>query len=447
MRKTRVPQASIFEIYSEHEFGQQLKRLSDRIDELSGVILPLIEKELKSESTRPVGRNGLSVESVFRCLLLKQMLQCSYESLAFYLSDSMSYRTFARLTEGMSPKKSSLQATIRRLSSSTLKEMHEALLLEYFSNGELSLEKVRIDSTVVKSDIAPPSDSQLLNDGVRVLSRLMSKSKELTGIKLRFTDKRKPSKSLAFSIFNAKKAEKQSLYPKLFQQVSLVLKQADSALDRVRLESNLGKAKQKWLAQVAHYRDLLIAVAEQAYRRVVLGEAVPSSEKIVSLFEEHTDIVVKSSRDVQYGHKINLSSDGNGLITYMAIEEGNPSDADRFISVIHGHVDHYGEVPKSVVSDGCYASLENALEARALGIDRVVFHKKRGISYREMGVKEKTFIKLRNFRAGIEGNISELKRTFGLSKARWKGPDGFNAFVWSSVISYNLVRLVRIGSS
>jgi len=68
------------------------------------------------------------------------------------------------------------------------------------------------------------------------------------------------------------------------------------------------------------------------------------------------------------------------------------------------------------------------------------------LSYTAMGVKIKTFKKLRDFRAGVEGNISELKRAFGASKALWKGHDGFKAFVCSSVISYNLVRMARLQS-
>ena len=195
-----------------------------------------------------------------------------------------------------------------------------------------------------------------------------------------------------------------------------------------------------------HYRDQLLKVVDQTQLRVFQDENVPPSEKIVSLFEEHTDILVKGARDVEYGHKINVSSDANGFITSLVIEQGNPNDADKFIPILHRHRDTFGEVPTSTVSDGCYASRSNVHEAKALGVKRVVFHKKRGLSYHDMGVKKKTFAKLRDFRAGIEGNISELKRVFGINKALWKGLDGFKAFVWSSVISYNLVRLARADS-
>ncbi len=187
-------------------------------------------------------------------------------------------------------------------------------------------------------------------------------------------------------------------------------------------------------------------VVDQTERRVLYDETVPADEKIVSLFEPHSAIIVKGWRETEYGHKINLSSDANGMITSLSIEQGNPSDAERFIPILESCIETFAEVPNSTVSDGGYASVDNVREGRVLGVRRVVFHKKRGLTYHSMGVKEKTFIRLRDFRAGIEGNISELKRVFGISKATWKGYDGFKAFVWSSIISYNLVRLARADS-
>ena len=100
--------------------------------------------------------------------------------------------------------------------------------------------------------------------------------------------------------------------------------------------------------------------------------------------------------------------------------------------------------PESVVADGGTASHDNVRQARQRGVKRAVFNKPSGLGLHEMGVKEKTFAALRNFRAGVEGNISELKRVFGLDRARWKGQEGFNVYVWSSVLSDNLMRWVRL---
>lgn len=445
MRDIRLAQISIFENYSEHELGVRLKSLSDLLD-LHPEILTLAAKDLVDESASNLGRCGLSVESIFRCLLLKQQLRISYEQLSFHLSDSMTYRSFTRLIHDSMPSRSGLQSTVRRIKPETLEAIHEILSQNWLEQGILSMEKLRIDSTVVTSNIAPPSDSHLLNDGIRALSRLLAKSKDSTGVKIRFTDQRKSSKSLSFQIFNAKNAEKERLYPDLLKRARTVLKQVDRGLQSVRLGAGKSDQKEKWVLALEHYRDLMQQVIDQTQRRVIDKESVHSSEKLVSLFEPHTDIIVKGFRDVQYGHKINLSSERRGFITYLSIKEGNPSDKDLFLPVLEYHQSTLKALPNSVVADGGYASQVNVTQGRGKGIKHVVFNKRVGLTYQAMGVKQKTFDRLRHFRAGIEGNISELKRAFGASKATWKGHDGFKAFVWSAVISYNLTRLARLQS-
>jgi IS5 family transposase len=445
MRETRVAQASIFENYSQHELGVRLKSLSDLLDRHPET-LTLVAKDLVGESASNVGRCGLSLESIFRCLLLKQQLRVSYEQLSFHLSDSITYRSFTRLTHDSMPSRSGLQSTIRRIKPETLEAIHEILSQNWLEQGILSMEKLRIDSTVVASNIAPPSDSHLLNDGIRVLSRLLAQSKDATGVKIRFTDQRKSSKSLSFQIFNAKNAEKERLYPDLLNRARTVLKQVDRGLKSVRSGAGESDQKENWILAMEHYRVLMLKVIDQTQRRVIDKESVHSSEKLVSLFEPHTDIIVKGFRDVQYGHKINLSSERRGFITYLSIEKGNPSDKDLFLPVLDFHKSTLKALPGSVVADGGYASQANVAEGRSKGIKRVVFNKRVGLTNQAMGVKQKTFDRLRHFRAGVEGNISELKRAFGASKATWKGHDGFKAFVWSAVISYNLTRLARLQS-
>ena len=288
-------------------------------------------------------------------------------------------------------------------------------------NGNIDLSAIRVDSTVVESNILKPNDSQLLNDGVRVLCRLMAKSKEQTGLKVKFTDHRKSAKSLAYRIFNGKKSEKDRLYKELLPLTEQVIKQAEQAIIDVNEYPYADIYADYWIAEVEHYVELTVQVVDQTRRRVIYGESVPSNEKIVSIFEEHTDIIVKGARDVEYGHKLNVATDVKGFLTYISIEEGNPADADKFISIIDSHQKRLGQYPKSSACDGCYASQENVTKARDKGIKRVVFNKKRGIGLRDMGVKQKTFDALSDFRAGIEGNISELKRVFGLKRAKWKG--------------------------
>jgi IS5 family transposase len=333
MRQTRTAQMIIFDFYAPHERGSHLKALSTVLDE-SPQILALVEKDLIDEDCERVGRKGLSVDSVFHCLVLKQKFNVSYETLSFQLLDSPTLRSFARLEFDKVPSKPSLQGNIKRIKPQTLESIFALLNTQWQEQEEIDLSQVRIDSTVVKSNIAHPSDSKLLDDGVRVMS----------------------------------------------------------------------------------------------------------------LFEEHTDIIIKGQRDVDYGHKINLASDKKGLLTCLSIEDGNPSDIDRYVPMIEQHGALCGCIPHTAVTDGGYASTGNLQSAKGLGVKRAVFHKRKALTLTAMGVKKKTFKALRDFRAGIEGNISELKRVFGLSKALWKSHDGFKAYVWSSALCYNLTRMARIRS-
>lgn len=446
MREIRDAQHSIFDFYSKHESSRQLRDLSDLLDQ-NPIVLQLVKQDFNNKDVKNTGARGLSLESILRCLLLKQILGVSYHRLAFHLSDSPTYRTFARLRIGRSPSKSALQATIRRISAQTLQQINHQIMLCCIDQQALSIDSIRIDSTVVESNIPEPSDSQLLADGIRVLSRLMADSVRQTGVKIRFTDQRKASKSLAFRIFNAKAAEKQALYPKLLSCMSTTLKQVERSIEKVNCDTtDLEKATQ-WIAKLKHYRALSLRVVDQTQRRVFQDESVPSSDKIVSIFEPHTDIIVKSQRDVQYGHKINLATQTNGFVTYLNIESGNPADKSLYLPVLEASSNDYGQVPRETVADGGYASQHNVSKGRIEGVDRVAFNKRCGLGLHDMGVKQQTFDRLRYFRAGIEGNISELKRAYRMAKATWKNHDGFCAYVWACTLSYNLVRMIRFSSA
>ena len=139
MRGTRVARASIFENYSEHEFGARLKALSNILDQHTE-IFSLVAIDLVDESVANVGRIGLSAESIFRCLLLKQQLRVSYRQLAFHLSDSTTYRTYVRLPDSLTPSRSGLQSIIRSIRPETLEKLHEALSISWLKAGILSME-------------------------------------------------------------------------------------------------------------------------------------------------------------------------------------------------------------------------------------------------------------------------------------------------------------------
>lgn len=442
MRLSHNPQRCLFESsFSQHSFATQLRELSDLLD-LHPDLVTMVHRDLTLKQPSATGRYGLSAENLLRALILKQSLMLSYEQLAFHLSDSACYRAFVRLGITQQPSRSALQAGIRQIQPATLEAMTMMLAQQWHAEKVIDFSHLRIDSTVVQSNISAPSDSQLLNDGIRIVSRHLAKLKHRFGVPFRFWDQRKKAKSLAFRIFNAKKAEKERLYPDLLHLATVVDQQAQRGLELVQ---NLPGAAD-WVAAVQHDRNLLRRVVDQTSRRVIHGERVPSSEKLVSLFEPHTDVIVKGFRDIQYGHKINLATDSSGFITYCQIETGNPSDSSLYKPVIKAHLDLFKQLPDLTVADGGYASRDNVKQARQMGVKGVAFSKKVGLKLSDMGLKQKTFDMLKRFRAGIEGNISELKRAFGAGKALWRHKNGFDAYVWASILCYNLMRRVRLAS-
>ena len=205
-----------------------------------------------------------------------------------------------------------------------------------------------------------------------------------------------------------------------------------------------GPAVELWQAQLRHYQPLIERIIAQTERRVLAGEAVPAGEKLVSLFEPHADIIVKGSRDVDYGHKLNLTTGRSGLILDLVIEAGNPADSERLLPMLERHIAFYGQAPRQAAADGGYASRDNLSGAKACGIRDMAFHKKCGLKIEDMVKSRWVYRKLRNFRAGIEAGISCLKRAYGLGRCTWRGLDHFKAYVWSSVVAYNLALFARL---
>ncbi len=450
MREKRTVQSSIFEHYAEHEIGRELKAMSDWLDQNID-LLDWVAADVKQRNVEETGRKGLSIESVLRCAILKQYRQLSYEDLVFCLMDSTSCQTFARLTMGWSPKKAALQSCISAISDVTWEQINQRLLQSAHKAKKERGEMLRIDSTVTDSLIHVPSDSTLLWDSVRVLVRLLKQAEELAeGITLiDYHNHQRVAKKRTRAICYTRGQDKKAvLYRDLIEVTRKNLGYMEDACKKLlAVVPFKPTACELWQMQFDHYKPLILKVIDQAERRIFQGDKVPSTEKIVSIFEEHTDIIVKGSRDVQYGHKLNLSTGRSGLILDVVIEEGNPADSDRFLPMLDRHIENYGKAPRQMAADGGYASIENLREAKSLKVEDVVFHKKRGLKVEEMAKSPWVYRKLRNFRAGIEAGISCMKRAYGLGRCTWKGLAHFRAYVWSSVVAHNLTLFGRLVST
>jgi transposase, IS5 family len=366
----------------------------------------------------------------------------SYEELAFHLEDSASFRAFARLPWGWSPKKSVLHQTISAIRADTWEAVNKMLLASARQQRLESGKVVRVDSTVTAALIHEPSDSSLLWDCVRVMVRLLQQADTLGSI-IQWHDHCRAAKKRARAIEYVRGPPKRVTH---YRELLRITRNTLDYLQRAaaRLPPAAGPEGEIWKAMVRHYQPLIARIIAQTERRVLAGEAVPASEKLVSLFEPHADIIVKGSRDVEYGHKLNLTTGRSGLILDLVIEAGNPADSERLLPLLERHIAFYGEAPRQAAADGGYASRENLRRAKAWGVRDMAFHKKAGLRVEDMVSSRWVYRKLHNFRAGIEAGISCLKRAYGLARCTWRGLHHFKTYVWSSVVAYNLALFARL---
>ena len=443
MRQERTVQASIFDLFAGHEIGRELKAMSQWLDEHPELV-ELVAADLHRQGVKQTGRQGLPSESVLRCGLLKQHRQLSYEEVAFHLEDSASFRAFARLPWSWTPKKSVLHNTISAIRAETWEAINRTLLTSARQEKVESGKVVRLDSTVTGALMHDPSDSSLLWDAVRVMARLLNGAATLVGGSLVWHDHRRAAKKRARAIkFTRGRPNRLQHYRELLKIARASLAYLEQAATQLwQVPDPLTVAL--WQAELSHYRPLVERIIWQTERRVLCGEQVAAGDKIVSLFEPHADIIVKGSRDVEYGHKLNLTTGRSGLILDLVIEAGNPADSARLLPMLERHIAFYGEAPRQAAADGGFASRHNLDQAKARGVRDMAFHKKAGLPVEDMVKSHWVYRKLRNFRAGIESDISCLKRAYGLALCTWRGLDHFRAYVWSSVVAYNLALFARL---
>ncbi len=449
MRQKRSPQLSVFHTLALTEIGKELAAISLIIDETPRMLDP-IYRDLVGVKQTDNGRTGMTAEQVLRCAILKQYRNLSYEELAFHLADSMTFRTFARLERKQRPSASTLQENIKSLSEETWEAINSAVITRASETGIENGRTVRIDSTAVECDIHYPTDSTLLQDAIRVITRLLIEGKRLfPAPRYHFSDHRRVVKKRVLKIKDSRKETvRRSCYKDLLDFAELVRGYGESAVAVLAGYKSFDPEQviqaRILVEKLERALGLLSRIMDQTRRRVINGEKVPASEKIVSFFECHSDIIEKGNRQTTYGHKVFLTGGESGLILDCVIERGNPADSSMFVPLMDRQKQIYGRFPRQVAADGGFASETNLKTGKANGIRDIAFAKRKGISILEMVKSTWVYKKLRNFRAGIEANISVLKRAFGLFRCAWSGWHGFMRCVRSAVVAYNLLVLGRL---
>lgn len=449
MRHKFNPQMNLFSPVMRSSIVKELEQISQVLD-ATPTVLDLVFQDLITTHRPDTGRKGMTAEQALRCAILKQYRELTYEELAFHLEDSDAFRSFARLEMGQYPCKSILQENIKAIREETWEAIHRDILSyavrEKIEKGRV----VRVDSTAVETDIHHPTDSTLLSDGIRIITRWLGEGKELSPQPAyQFSDHQRVVKKKVMTILNARKdTVREKAYKELLHYAGIVKEYAVSAIPKLASYQGHDLADtftgHELARRLIRAIRILGKVIDQTERRVFKGEKVPASEKIVSFFEDHTDIIVKGRRDTEYGHKVFLSGGTSTMILGCLIVRGNPADTDQYQPLLEQHQQWYGRMPRQVTADGGFASKDNLVFAKESGVKDAVFAKRRGLSILDMAKSTWVYKKLRNFRAGIEAGISTLKRAFGLDRCTWSGWEGFKRYVWSSIVSYNLLVLARI---
>jgi IS5 family transposase len=455
MREARKTQHSLCEKWLDVGHASELRTISRLLDEHPR-IEELVWQDLCGASGVPqatTGAGGLSAEQVVRILLVKQMNGFSYRELAFHLADSRSYRTFCRLgILDKVPSKSALNLNLKALRTETLEAINRVILGAALLAGVEAGRTVRVDCTVVETNIHDPRDSELLWDSVRVLLRLLGQARELLGPqRVVFGNRTRRAKRRRKEIAHAKTAEdRQRAYCDLLGVTEEVHACGLAARERLRLPEALAEldfrqaiAARAVADRLDHFLPLVQRVMDQTRRRVVEGQSVPAAEKLVSIFEAHTDIIRKDHRETLYGHKICLSGGASSMILDCTVLSGNPADSTLAKTMAKRQAEIFARPPRQIVFDGAFASKLNLQEIKATGVRDVAFSKSLGLEIGAMVKSSWVYKRLRDFRAGIEGNISFLKRIFGLDRCTWKSWSSFQSYVWGSILSFNLLVLAR----
>lgn len=423
-------------------------QIMDEILRTADDVLDLVLADLTEGVDLSAGRPGMSAEEVVRMVIVKQMYEWSYPQLYARVSDSICLRKFCGYEFTLVPKYQTIQENIAKLKPETLEAVFQALVRYARTEGIDTGEKVRIDTMAVETNIHYPTDSSLIYDGVRVLCRMLRAARRVfPEAKIEFRDRTRVVKKRMLAVTNAKRAAKRvKLYRELLKYAQEVLGYARDGvrkLKRHEATEDIRAAAREVASEIRQAAGLLAQVIDQTKRRVLQGESVPADEKVVSLFEPHTDIIEKGARETVFGHKMCVTVGRGNLVLDAILERGNPADTELFPAALDRHCQFYGKAPETVAADGGFASNENARYAQAKGVERISFTKRVGRMLRELLPDPTIRRLLHRFRAGVEGVLSTLKRGVGLSRCLWKGWESFESYMWSSLAAHNLKMLTE----
>jgi IS5 family transposase len=398
-------------------------------------IIRMFEKDIMgSEKRSTFGRQDTpSVEQIVRAGIFKEMRRMDYRELEYAQNDSKICATFIKLDAREPFSFQMFQKYISRIKPETLDrvlvEINRIAIIEGFEQ----LKSVSQDSSVVESNIHYPTNNSLVWDCIKTSTNLLSKLKEEINT-LDFIDYTRSAKKTYYELNLTRKEEKRYdlfckqliLFTKVINQTSNAIKKKSTSLTAYIIQ-----------AELAELLPMMQRVYDITYRRQIEGESVPNEDKLFSIYEYHTDIILKGSREPLFGHKVNLAAGKSNLILDCKVLKGNPSDKNLYQDAMNSIIDNYRIIPRDSTTDGGYATIKNQTYAQEVGIKNIVFNKVVG-SMQNIVSSQNMETRLKKWRSAMEAIISNVKRGFNIARCNWKGWLHFQAKVLWSVIAYNI---------
>jgi len=438
----------VLRLEMEPELAELDRLLSD--DALFASVRADLSRRYPNSGTR--GRHSTPVEVILRMLVVRRLYDWSYEATERNVSDSLVLRQFCRVYLEAVPDDTTLIRWAGLVGAETLLRLNDRAVELARTLRVTRGRKLRTDGTVVEANIRYPTDSGLLSDGVRVLSRLVGRARAVIGAgeavaRGLFRDRTRSARRLARRIADCARRQgediegaRRGLYGRLLGVAGASVRQAQR-VRKMLPDSRAGLAR-----QLERFEGLVGRAASQTRRRVLEGESVPATEKLVSLFEPHAAIIRrgKAGRDTEYGRKVWLDETEGGIISGYRVLEGNPRDEGQLEPSLSNHRRLFGKPPDLVAADRAVHSARNERICKDAGVRRVVLPKPGKKSRaREEYERQGWFRRGMRFRAGAEGRISVMKRRGYLGRCRDKGESGFGRWVGWGVLTSNLSTIAR----
>jgi transposase, IS5 family len=405
-----------------------------------------------------LGRHSTPVEVILRMLVVRRLYGFSYEQTEHFVSDSIVLRQFCRLYLEPAPDDTTLIRWANLIGAETVAALNDRAVELARSLKVTRGRKLRVDSTVVETNVHPPTDSRLLGDGVRVISRLLRRAKKALpaevaeslgkeAFRTRNRSVRRLTKKL-HRIALRKKSEEaaeelKEAYRQLVRITRASLAQAGRVAGALRHRAADGRS-QRLADKLEHFVPLIERGIDQAIRRVLREEQVSAAEKVLSLFEPHTMIITrrKVGKPREYGRKVLIDEVDGGIISRYEVLCEAGREHPHLPESIQGHEERFGRVPELLAADRGLYSKANEENAKKAGIRRVALPQSGRITKKRKEYEgQRWFKRAFAFRAGVEGRISVLRRKYALERCPYHGEDGMGRWVGWGILVHNLAKI------